>query len=214
MAPFLYYVFLVSCANTKILDSHIIPNKALSEAYKNFNDNFKKTRSSLSFNGGSLATNCQTYHELATKYEIEETINNQLTKSEYLLCDALKILSTSSKISTENINISNRGEALLSKLDLRSFPSSLNRMSDKNTHTLKSLHPQQTKFVGNVAEFSTEDWSFILEVVAVTKINDNDIPDWVIWVVDESKQGNYRGYSTLIIYDPENQDNFKGVKYP
>lgn len=210
----LILVILVSCTNKNIHDSHFIPNKELSEAYKDFTNNFKKKRNTLLFIGGGIATNCQTYQDMATKYEIDETINNQITKSEYLICDALKILSTSSKISGENIGILNRGEELLSKLDLRSFPSSLNRASDENAYTLKSLYPQQAKYVGNVAELNIEDWSFILEVVAVTRINDNATLDWIVWVVDESKQGNYRGYSTLIVYDPENQDNFKAIKYP
>lgn len=206
--------FLVSCANTKFQNAPYIPNEELSASYENFNDSFKKTRSSLLYNGGRTATDCQTYFDLTSKYEIDETIHNQLVKSEYLICDALKILSSSSGVPKENVNFSNMGEELLSKLDLRSFSSSLYRASDENSHTLKSLYSQHTSSVGNVAELNTEDWTFTLEVVAVAKINDNSSLDWVVWVLDESKSGNYRGYSTLIVYDPGRRKSFKAIAYP
>ncbi|HBN22655.1 MAG TPA: hypothetical protein DD412_05400 [Holosporales bacterium] len=205
---------LVSCTNMKLQDAPYIPNEELAESYENFNDSFKKTRSSLSYIGGHIATDCQTYFDLTSMYEIDETIHNQSVKSEYLICDALNILSSSTGVPRENVNISSMGEALLIKLDLRSFSSSLYRASDENSHTLKSLYPQNTSSVGNIAELNAEDWTFTLEVVAVAKINDNSSPDWVIWVLDESKSGNYRGYSTLIIYDPERHESFKAIAYP
>ena len=106
------------------------------------------------------------------------------------------------------------GEKLESKLDLRSFPSSLNRIGSEEANTLKSIFPEQTKSFNNVVELQTEDWAFTIEVVALAKINDNSSPDWIVWVLDEAKSGNYRGYSTLIIYDPEKQKKLKAVVYP
>ena len=206
--------FLVSCANTKLQNAPYIPNEELSASYENFNDSFKKTRSSLLYNGGRTATDCQTYFDLTSKYEIDETIHNQLVKSEYLICDALKILSESSGVKTKNINASNSGEELLTKLDLRTFASSLFRLCDKNSYTLKSLFPEHASSLASVALVETENWAFTLEIVAVANINENSTPDWVVWVLDESKSGNYRGYSTLIIFDPNNQASYKATPYP
>ena len=45
-----------------------------------------------------------------------------------------------------------------------------------------------------------------MKVVAVANINDNLLQDWVVFLSDESKIGNYRNYSTLIIYDPEHTE--------
>ena len=106
------------------------------------------------------------------------------------------------------------GEKLESKLDLRSFPSSLNRAGTEEAHTLKSIFPEQSKSFDNVVELQTEDWAFAIEVVALAKINDNSLPDWIIWVLDEAKSGNYRGYSTFIIYDPEKQKQLKAKVFP
>jgi len=35
----------------------------------------------------------------------------------------------------------------------------------------------------------------------------------IVWVLDESKSGNYRGYSTIIIYDYKDQNQIKATVY-
>lgn len=211
---YLCICILTGCSNMNLQDSPYIPNDKLEISYKNFDNSFKRTRNKLSFNGDQVANDCNSYFELSSKYDVEESIHNQQVKSEYLICDALKILSNSSGVYSEKVSNLDLGEELLSKLDLRSFPSSLNRASDERSHTLKSLYPRQTTSIDNVAELQTEDWAFTMEVVALARINDNSFPDWIVWVLDESKSGNYRGYSTLIVYDPEEQENFKAITYP
>ncbi|MCG8427990.1 MAG: hypothetical protein MI754_11590 [Chromatiales bacterium] len=184
------------------------------QSYKDFNNSFKKARTPLSYSGGHTASNCETYFDLAPKHDIEETVHNQAVKSEYLICDALKILSDSYGAPDKRIDFSSMGELLLSQLDLRSFSSSLYRAADENTHTLQSLFPQSSSATGPITRFDSEDWAFTLEVVAVANMNDNSAPDWIVWVLDEAKEGNYRGYSTLIIYDPEQQEPLKATTYP
>ena len=100
------------------------------------------------------------------------------------------------------------------KLDLRSFRSSLSKLGDKTKHTLASLYPNNVTFKDFTTIFETEDWVFSLEVVAVAQVNDNTVLDWIIWVSDEAKLGNYRGYATLVVYDPDNQENYTARSYP
>lgn len=205
---------VLSCANEAVPEKHLIINKDLSETYKKFDKSFNEERSPLSFNGGDSVSNCKSYFDMASKYKIDETIHNQLVKSEYLVCDALKILSNSSPGHAGPSSLSNVGKEVLSKLDLRSFPSSLYVVSDDKSHTLASLYPEQSSSNANIAQIDTKDWAFTLEVVAVARINNNAADDWIAWLYDESKSGNYRSYQTLIIYDAENQDSLKGVLYP
>ena len=212
--PYLCICILTGCSSVNLQDSPFILNDKLEISYKNIGSTFKKTRNKLSFNGGQVANDCNSYFELTSKYDVEESIYNQQVKSEYLICDALKILSNSSGGYSEKVSDLDLGEELLSKLDIRSFPSSLNRASDESSHTLKSLFPRQTKSFDNVAELQTEDWAFTMEVVALARINNNSLSDWIVWVLDESTSGNYRGYATLIIYDPGKQKIFKAVTYP
>lgn len=210
----LCFISLVSCTNKKSPDAPAILNKALLQSYENLDESLKKERKPLYFNGDHISSNCQTYFDMAAKYEIDETIHNQMIKSEYLTCDALKILSSSSGVPAKEISVFNMGEEIISKLDIRSFPSSLFQVADENSNTLKALFPENVSATNNMAELDTDELSFTLEVVAAAKINNNPQPDWIIWLMDESKSGTYRSYQTLIIFDPENQDRLKAVSNP
>lgn len=107
------------------------------------------------------------------------------------------------------------GEALLSKLDLRTFPSSQNMLSDDQAHTLTALYPERALSGATTAKIDTEDWSLTLEVVAAARLNDNEADDWIVWLTDEAKSGNYRNYRTLVICDPADQQNsLTTVAYP
>jgi len=211
---FLCIFILAGCSSSNSQETQYILNDTLELSYKDIENSLNKNRSKLLFNNGKVVSNCNSYFLLNSKNDVDESIHNQQVKSEYLICDALDILSNSSWKGNEKINSLNLGEKLQSKLDLRTFPSSLNRSSSKETHTLKSMFPEQTKFSDSLVELQTEDWEFTIEVVALARINDNSFPDWILWVLDESKSGNYRSYSTLVIYDPENQKELKGIAYP
>ena len=185
----LCFIILVGCASSKGQNPIYILDNELSLAYKNIDDSLKKKRSKLLFSGEQEVSSCNTYLDLVSTVKLEEDLYNQQVKSEYLTCDALKILSDSLEFSQEKVNVSDLGDELLSKLDIRSFSSSLNRSGTEVSHTLRSLYPSQTSYTDNVAELQSEDWAFTLEVVAIARINDNLSPDWIVWVFDESKSG-------------------------
>ncbi|KGJ94003.1 hypothetical protein [Colwellia psychrerythraea] len=217
---FTLYSYLLSlcvlsgCSNISSQNNHHIVNDVLESSYQDIDNSLSKRRSNLLFNNDEVANNCNSYFLLNSKYDVDESVYNQQVKSEYLICDALEILLNSSSVTNSIINDSSFGEKLASKLDLRTFPSSLHRAGTEKAHTLKSIFPEQFKSFDNVVEVETEDWAFTIEAVAMAKINDNSLPDWIVWVLDESKSGNYRGYSTLIIYDPEERKNIKATVYP
>lgn len=210
----LSFCILSGCSNVNSQNNHHILNGTLKSSYQDIDSSLSKNRSNLLFNNNEVANNCNSYTLLNSKYDVDESIYNQQVKSEYLICDALDILLNSSQVTNYKVNDLSFGEKLASKLDLRSFPSSLNRAGTEEAHTLKSIFPEQSKYFDNVAELQTEDWTFAIEVVALAKINDNSFPDWIVWVLDEAKSGNYRGYSTFIIYDPENQKELEATVFP
>jgi len=207
-------VLLASCSNTKLSKIGYALNQDLLVSYKNYDESLSRERSEIVFNDGHTAKNCTTYLNLVSQYDLNESIYNQSIKSEYLICDALKILSEVSVASDKNAHDLDLGEKLSTKLDLRSFPSSLFRVSDEKKHSLKSLYPEDVTYKGSIAILETEDWVFRLEVAGVAPINDNDVPDWIVWVTDEAKLGNYRSYTTYIIYDPSDQENYIATSYP
>ncbi len=206
--------FIFSCSNEKVPnDERAILKESILDAYKNFDESFSMKRSPLLFVGGGAADNCESYFDMALKYKISETIRNMQVKSEYLICDALKIISDSPNVPV-SISTSSIGLKLLSGLDLRTFPNSLSRLVDESSYTLKSLFSKDAKANGSVAVVDTEDWVITLDVVAVVQVNSNSIFDWVVQFSDESKSGNYRSYETLIIYDPEGSDVLHAKLYP
>ncbi len=205
---------LASCQSVKENKMARILNQDLSVSYQHYDESLRLARSELKLSNGDTVKNCSSYSSVAAQLDLDESIANQSIKSEYLTCDALKIFSGFSIPHREDPNDLALGEQLASKLDLRSFPSSLFRMSDEKRHTLKSLYSEEVTSHGPTAILETEDWVFRLEVVGIAQINENHIPDWVVWVSDESKSGNYRSYATLIVYDPEEKENYMGTSYP
>lgn len=197
-----------SCTSPDEYFKQSIIDKDLRAAYINHDNSIKQERSSLLFVGDSSATNCDSYLELFARNYLLETVDNQMVKSEYLVCDALKILA-SSEIYAGNIDAAKIGSDLLNKLDIRSFPSSLARTAENSSFTLNNIFPNQSFSKLSSAIYESDDWFFSVKVVAVSNINDNLLQDWILFLSDESKVGNYRGYSTLIIYDPEHSEVLK-----
>ena len=130
-----------------------------------------------------------------------EDVTNQQVKSEYLICDVLG--SVANDMRMEPIAPGKGfGEALASRLDLRSFPSSLGPRVDDEHYTLNHLiDARQLKTEPWGLTVSSPSWSYVLRVVLVGDIDRSGAVDWVIWLTDEALDGNYRGYDTLLVRD-------------
>ncbi len=206
---------LAACTDPTPTSGPAIFDADLAAAYAHFDQSLGKQRSPLSFEGNGTATDCPSYLEKVSKFRIDETVDNRLVKSEYLICDALKLLADSfPRPAAESMPVV-AGKALLSTLDLRTFPSSQNMLSDDRSHTLAVLYPDRASSDATTAWIDTEDWSLTLKIVAAARLNDNAADDWVVWLSDESKTGDYRSYQTLVIYDPSDQhDALSALAYP
>jgi hypothetical protein len=201
-------VFGVCCCSTNYRSKeHMILDKDLLQAYEDLDKSNTINRSPLLFQSSFSADDCESYTKMRSSSEIVETVNNQLVKSEYLVCDALRILSESKMISGA-VNSELKGQQLLNKLDLRSFPNSLHRLANDSSFTLSSLFASSSVADKISVKYETADWILTIKVVAVVLLNSNADEDWVVQLADESKAGNYRNYQTLIIYDPLVSDFF------
>ncbi len=185
----------------------------LMAAYKEFDKSNKAIRSPLLFSSGASVNNCDSYMKLISRGEIVEAVNNKLVKSEYLVCDALRVLSQAARF-TGKIDTESVGLRLLDNLDLRYFPNSLGRLADEDSFTLKALFPKNSVANEATVTLDTADWMLTIKVVAVVLANNNTTEDWVIQLADESKSGNYRSYETLLIYDPVLSDVLKAERIP
>lgn len=179
-------------------------------ALKNRQDTYNKRRVAIEFESGTKVETCGAYIQLVGETILKEDVNNQISKSEYLICDLLAIVGNK-KI--EEGGNTGYGERLATGLDLRSFPSSLFQSLDENKYTLTHFGATELQ-VGNVfVIYETPDWRYKVEVIASLDINHNDKADWVIWLSDEAKNGNYRQYETIIAYDVADVGVFSASQY-
>ena len=170
-------------------------------ALSNYDAELTKARNQLGFEDGSSVSHCDGYIKASQTSRIGEGVNNMIIRDEYLMCDVLALVGKSRKLQVKDK--SEYTEALANKLDLKSFRSSLRPRMDDKTRTLAKLVTLPDKLVidGEKVSIVSDNWHFALVHVASGDINNNGKPDWIIWVVDEAKVGNYRGYDTLVAYD-------------
>jgi len=203
---FILLLAVTACANQyRSATSFIVIDDGLNSDVADPEVAYNRSRNLISFDGGMAARNCREYLNNLSVHSLDETVDNQLVKSEYLSCEALILIEQSRSSQFKPVEASLIGLSLLKHLDLRSFPSSLGGVADDEIHTLDGLFPDDS-FVDNYsAGFENGDWQYEVRVVAQGDLNGNDQADWIVWLTDKSKTGNYSGYSTLVVLDPSPQ---------
>lgn len=213
IALLLVVALLPACdlKQTEKKEIHIY-NADAAEAISQYKLTNKLLRTEIVFANGEKANNCEAYIKASKSSRINEAINNQLVKGEYLICDVLFLVGDEKfSVSKNNANF---GKLLAQKLDLRSFPSSRFQMLDEKSHTLDKL-TGDLKIDATTASVESKDWFYSLELIADVDINKNGKADWIIWLVDEAKMGNYRSYQTLVAYDVDTGEGLlRAQNYP
>lgn len=207
-------IALFSCSSEKDTSNNIhIFNTTVASSLNDFKQSFNAKRAELKFISGVKVNSCDAYSKEVKKSKVSEGVNNQIARSEYLLCDALQMLGNQPySVMKADENISH---TIANNLDLRSFPSSFGPRLDDESHTLRKIVSNNLAIKGNSVVYETADWYFKLELIAANDINANNIEDWILWVADESKTGNYRSYQTIVIYDVDTSKNTINAKtYP
>jgi hypothetical protein len=169
-------------------------------------------RTALPLSDAATADSCATYLQARKAgRQIAETVDAQLVASEYLVCEAVDLLPASEASAGETPD--KLGARLAKQLDLRTFPSSLGPQLDGERHNLAAL--SDTVKTDDVAATLEDESSTIrFEVVAEADLNRDGKPDWIVWMADEARDGNYRGYATLVIEDATASGPLKAKLYP
>lgn len=199
-------IILFSCSAEKdtTITTHVF-NADVASSLNNFKQSFNSKKVELEFVSGVKVNNCDVYSKEVEKSKISEGVNNQIAKSEYLFCDILDLLGNKTySVMKPDVKMSN---VIANKLDLRSFPSSLGPRLDDKSYTIKNIAGNDLVVKTNSVTYETTDWNFKIELVATADINANKKEDWILWVTDESKSGNYRSYQTLVLYDVDTSKN-------
>jgi len=190
-----------------------IPLPELRSALGAREQSLQKTRTELRLSDGAVVTICEGYLKARQAgVRVAEAVEAQLVMSEYLVCDALQALSTA--VPAASSSPSTRGEQLAERLDLRSFPSSRGPRVDESKHTLQALGDHVT-VTAVAASVEDDTWNYQLRIVAEADFDGDDKPDWLVWLTDEARsEGNYRGYSTLLISNVDAPGPLLAKEYP
>ncbi len=202
-------------ANEKPVNLVEISNSALFLALQDIRKTLNSDRTRFSFENGQSSKNCLEYLNLLSTSLPSETIRNSEVRSEYLLCDSVRIISSEPFLAEKKNLTRHIAQTLFENLDLRTFPSSLRNRLDDRKYTLKTLFPGAGKFQGSKLEVETLDHFFKLEVVGVVHHGAGPVRAWVVWVTDEAKGGNYKSYRTIVVTNSENAPGrYVAAMYP
>ena len=146
-------------------------------------------RSAMAMSNGQSVSSCDSYLQTrrAGATPLEE-VNVQLLMSEYILCEALDLLPAPLTLSKHRAH--GLGLRLASQLDLRTIPSSLGPQLDDKHYTLQSLS-KHVKTTATSASIEDKSASISFSVVAELDIDQDGKLDWIVWLADESREGNY-----------------------
>ncbi len=212
---FLIAVFGISCQTTFTQTKTVIYDAQLAKAFKDFDKSAAEQKKEITFASGEKAANCNEYWKAKEKSPVKEDVADMLYKSEYLVCDALAVLKNSAKsneVSVEEKSQNDYGREIYNRLDLSSFPSSMAQKTGDDKNTFKQQESKMPSKVENLSVVSdTKDWNFVVEVVAETDANADGKKDLIVYVIDESKEGNLKSYSTFVIYDVDTKGELKAV---
>lgn len=180
-------------------------------------------RTALPFDNGGVANNCAQYSHLLFTSAPDESTRSAEIRSEYLVCDALRMVGAQPFIVTQAALPAHAAKALYERLDLRTFPSSLRNRADGPTHTLKTLLTLgKVTMTQDTVEVETGAQFFSLKIVGevsrpATEAGGERLQkEWIVWIGDELKDGNYKSYRTLIVrpFHDSRGDRYTGTLYP
>lgn len=208
-------IFFLGCTVALTQTGSTIYNDHLIQAVKKYDESINQKRADLFFESGKKVNNCLEYWENNSS-PLKEDVSNMLHQSEYLVCDALQAVK---KNKNEKIDFSGSDSAdkyvneIFKRLDLSTFPSSFAQSLTENEKTFEQLKDKfNAKIEGNSIVSQSDDWNFAVQIVAETDFNNDGKKDLVIWVIDESKTGNYISYSTILVSNLEQDGLLKAEK--
>lgn len=162
----------------------------------------REQRRPLQFESGKTVGNCADFLADGRRSDLAQTEENSRHRSDYTICDTLELLDRADWTPPPADGIPSYGKALLERLDLRSFRSSVRpRVTDQRYLPIQHWGKAATtsKYV---LDFENEYWDYRLEVVAEGDVDHDGRADWIVWWYDTVKMGTYRYFGVLVISGP------------
>lgn len=195
-------LLLVACASTSTTGEEVmIFDPELRSAHADYAEAMATPRTPMTMTSGATVSSCGEYLAQRDQVDVAPTPDNRIASLEYVICDSLFVLQDALPVA-DGIVGSDMGQALATRLDLRSFRSSRHQRTTDEAFTLQAVSDHPLDVGAYAAELNSPGWYFKLEVVAVADFDASGRPDWLIWVVDQSLKGTYLTVAPLIVHDP------------
>lgn len=189
------------CASNQHIDGEpLIVDRRVESAYIDYNSSMQETRPPVEFDSTEVATNCREYLEEKAVSSISENTNNFLVAQSYVICDILNAIRHSAPIRVSS-GVDEAAKALLTRLDLRSFRSSLYQRTEDAKRTLVEVVPGSIHTSNYSVSAALDDWEWVVKVVAFIDADNNGVEDWLVWVKDKSGSGSYDSLNAYIAYN-------------
>lgn len=199
-------LLLVACTAHSLADEPrppLIVNETLVHAFRDIPATMNAERKPIEFQGGEVAKNCTRYMTLKEQQRLAEGVNNQIIKSEYLICEALDILES---VQGTEASAPESLEALYSQLDLTSFPSALRPQLYGDIKTFAQLSGAILESAPQRLTVDVNDLHSTFTLAAIADVTGDGEPDWIVWLAQSLTEGNYRQYQTLVLPTPGSDD--------
>lgn len=189
---------LCACASTNdVTPATRIFNEDLRQAFDTLDQTMSEPRSPLALPSGSSISTCREY--LQHTGSIDRGNPDQMRAlQDYVICDSLALLQQARPVSGASIDA---GQALATRLDFRTFPSSRGPRTSDQMFLFETLVDDALVIEPNAAMLDSEEWYLRLERVAAADFDGNGSEDWLVWIADDSHVGTYQAFHALLVYD-------------
>lgn len=154
----------------------------------------------LLFDSGKSISNCSGYIDERAVSVMNEAYFNRIASREYLVCDAVHLLSDATFFHSPRAEASFYTDRLIFDLDLGSFLSSLGpQIQGMDYPVIDNLNHFSVRSEQYSVILDADDWNLTFELVARADFSGDGLEDWLIFFTDEAKAGEYRGYGLLVL---------------
>lgn len=200
--PLALVLSLGACASTPDAgDRMLILDSGLQAGYSDYAASMSAPRTPMTTTTGATVASCNEYLAAGNRIDLDAPPHNAAASLEYVVCDSLAALRDANPVTDPTAGDA-IGQALAERLDLRSFRSSMHQRTTDEAFTLQALVDQPLKVGAHAVELDSPDWYFKVEAVAIADIDSSGQPDWLVWVVDQSREGTYLTLQPLVVQDP------------
>ncbi|WP_075187710.1 hypothetical protein [Teredinibacter haidensis] len=209
LASALLNLFNTGCTTTNTNQEASIILNSTKQACAAPEATFTKIRNPILFTSGEQANTCLSYFDLKQSSEIDEDVNNMIAAQDYVICDTVKAVQHASKNRFESSGINTAGAHMAERIVLDSFPSSLFQRTDADHKTEKQIFGSNLNIGRYSVVADTPEWHYGLQLHAVLDINGDGLEDWIIWLTDRAKNGDYSVVAGFYVISVANKGPLK-----